>query len=284
MERKPRHTGRRTTGLLILLLFVFVAGCPPVGPSYSPSSSPKAAPPPPEPPRTLEEVEGDIERTRKHIDDLKKYETQQRQIGVINQVEHDRTRGWVKLDGQPTYEDLADQAYAQAAGTEKEIQRLERQVTKLEREKQSVLSQSTGCFPPNARVKMEDGTFKAFKDIIPGDRVLTYDIGYDRAVGRPVVERYRVEANHLYTINGDLRTTGGERLLTPTGWKRVRDLVKGDAVHVDGRMVEIVSIDFQRLDTPLYNLQVADTHNFYVVAANGRRYLVHNTGGGGGSK
>jgi len=284
MVRKQRHHWRHSTGLLILLLLVFVAGCTfGVGGSSSPpSNSPQAAPAPPEPRRTLKEVEGDIERTQQHIKDLKGYETQQRQIGVINEVEHDRTRGWVKLDGQPTYEDLAAQAYAQAAATEKEIQRLERQVTKLEREKQSVLSQSTGCFPPDALVKMEDGTFKEFKDISSGDRVLTYDIGYDTVVGRPVVERYRVEANHLYTINGDLRTTGGERLLTPTGWKRVRDLVKGDAVHVDGRMVEIVSIDFQRLNTPLYNLQVADTHNFYVVTANGRRYLVHNTGGGSG--
>ena len=229
----------------------------------------------------MEEIQKDIEWTREHIKNLGAYETQQRQIGVINEVEHDRTRGWVKLDGQPTYEEIADQAYAQAAATEKEIQRLERQLTKLEKEKQSILSQSSGCFPPEARVRMEDGTFKSFNTIVPGDRVLTYDIGYDRLVSRPVVERYEVQGNHLYTINGEFQTTGGERLLTSAGWKKMRDLDKGDAVHIDGRMVEIVSIDLKHISTPLCNLQVADTHNFYVVTENGRRYLVHNTGGGG---
>jgi hypothetical protein len=260
---------------------MLLVGCfPPGGPG--PGSPPKVATAAPEPPRSLEEIEKDIAWTKKHIKDLGAYETQQRQIGVINEVEHDRTRGWVKLDGQPTYEEVADQAYAQAAATEKEIQRLERELTKLEKDKQAILSQSTGCFPADALVKMEDGAFKAFKDITPGDRVMTYDIGYDTLVGRPVVERYQVEANHLYIINGELFTTGGERLLTATGWKMVRDLAKGDAVHVDGRLTKIVSIDYQRVRTQLYNLQVADTHNFYVVTADGRRYLVHNTSGGGG--
>jgi hypothetical protein len=268
--------------MLLTALLMVLVGCTIGMPSGGSANPPKVADAPPEPPRTIEEVERDIDRTQKHIEDLSTYETQQRQIGVINQVEHDRTRGWVKLDGHPSYEELADQAYAQAAATEKEIQRLERQVTKLEKEKQTILSQSTGCFPPDALVTMEDGAFKPFKAIAPGDKVLTYDIGYDQVVSRPVIGRYKVDANHLYTINGELMTTGGERLLTRSGWKKVRDLKIGDVVHMDGRMVEIVSIDYQRVHRTLYNLQVEDTHNFYVVTANGARYLVHNTGGGSG--
>ena len=281
MENQPTRCRRRSTWTALPVILLFLLGCTTSGPTSGPVNLPPVNETPSASLRSVKEVQQEIDRTRQHIEDLSKYETQQRQIGVINDVENDRTRGWVKLDGEPTYEDLANQAYAQAAATEKEIQHLEREVAKLEKEKQAILSQSTGCFPPDAQVKMEDGSAKPFKDITPGDRVLTYDIGYDTVVGRPVVGRYRVEANHLYTINGDLRTTGGERLLTATGWKRVRDLEKGDMVHVDGHMVAIVSIDCQRLSTPLYNLQVADTHNFYVVTASGRHYLVHNTSGGG---
>jgi hypothetical protein len=129
---------------------------------------------------------------------------------------------------------------------------------------------------------MEDGSFKPFLQIVPGDMVLTYDIGYDTLVSRPVVEVYAVDANHLYTINGEFMTTGGERLLTRNGWKKVRDLKKGDAVHVDGRMVEIDRIAYDRVNQTLHNMQVEGTHNFYVVTASGAKYLVHNTSGGGG--
>lgn len=274
------------TGLLSLLLLL--AGCTLPG-SFSAGAQPpqEAAPPretvpPKEEHRTIEEVQNEIDRTRQHIEDLREFETQQRQIGVINQVEHEKSRGWVKLDGHPTYEDLADQAYAQAAAAEKEITRLERKVSDLEGEKQGILSQSAGCFPADAMVRLAEGGLKAFQDIAPGDAVRTYDIGYDTVVGRPVVGYYRVEANHLYTINGDLVTTGGERLLTPDGWKKVRDIKAGDRIHVDGRMLPVTSVVYQRVERTLYNLQVADTHNFYVVTAGGASYLVHNTGGGGG--
>ena len=278
MKNKSLHHRLQAAGIVVAAMLFLLTGCY-GGPSINNEVIAKYQP---KPPQKVEEIDAEIGKIKQHIDELSKYETQQRQIAVINSVADYKSRSWTKGDSQPSYEEVADRANAQVAGTEKEIQRLERQVAKLEKEKQTILSESTGCFPPDALVKMEDGTFKAFKDIAPGEAVQTFDIGDERVVSRPVVERYQVDANHLYTINGELMTTGGERLLTPTGWKRVRDLVKGDAVHVDGRMVEIVSIDFQRIDTPLYNLQVADTHNFYVVTANGRRYLVHNTGGGGG--
>ena len=166
-------------------------------------------------------------------------------------MEHNRSRGWTKGDSKPSYEEIAEQSYAQVAGAEKEIERLNRKVVKMEREKEKIQSQSTGCFPPDARVVLENGALKPLADIAPGDRVQTYDIGYETTTGRPVVERYQVEGNHLYTINGALATTGGERLLTPAGWKKVRDLKVGDAVHVDGRMIPVERIDYQRVDGTL---------------------------------
>jgi hypothetical protein len=270
--------------LMLFLLLLLPQGCgSTLGRSTAPPSP--ASPPPAPPPaaaRTINEVDAEIARLEKHIDGLGEYEKEQRKIAVINDVANYKSRGWTKGDSNPSYEEVADRAYEQAAATQKEIQRLKRQLSKTQKEKQDILSQSTGCFLPDALVKMEDGSFKPFEQIVPGDKVLTYDIGYDTLVSRPVVEVYAVDANHLYTINGEFMTTGGERLLTRDGWKKVRNLKKGDAVHVDGRMVEIDRIAYDRVNQTLHNMQVEGTHNFYVVTASGAKYLVHNTDGGGG--
>ena len=268
--------------MVVFAFLIFPMGCVPFGPAPSNTPPPKVADSPLPAPRTIQEVDAEIDRLEKHIDGLGEYEKEQRKIAVINDVANYKSRGWTKGDSNPSYEEVADLAYEQAAATQKEIQRLKRQLSKTQKEKQAILSQSTGCFLPDALVKMKDGSFKPFEQIVPGDKVLTYDIGYDTPVSRPVVEIYAVDANHLYTINGEFMTTGGERLLTRNGWKKVRDLKKGDAVHVDGRMVEIDSIAYHRVNQTLHNMQVEGTHNFYVVTASGAKYLVHNTGGGGG--
>lgn len=162
------------------------------------------------------------------------------------------------------------------------IEQLKNQLTRLERERQTFTSQAGGCFLPDTLVTMADGSMKAFERIQLGDQVLTYDVGYQSLVKKPVVDVYTVEGNHLYTINGEISTTGTERFLSDTGWKRVQDLQEGDQVHVDGRMIKIVTIDYHRSHNKLYNMQVDDSHSFYVVTDSGARYLVHNCGGGGG--
>ncbi|MCK5098601.1 MAG: hypothetical protein KAR45_10895 [Desulfobacteraceae bacterium] len=238
--------------------------------------------------KAVSDINKKIEHTQEHIKGLEQFRIEQLHIAVINEVEHDRTRGYVKLDGHPTYEDIAAQAYTQSAAAEKEIKRQKRKLEKLEYKKQELTKQSTGCFLPETLVKMEDGSLKPFASLQPGQRVLTYDIGYDKLVNKQVIEVYSVKANHLYTINNQLTTTGGERLLTQNGWKTIRNLKKGDFVHLGGQMVKVENIDYVRVNQTLYNLQVADTHNFYVVTADGSTYLVHNSsgghGGGGGTK
>jgi hypothetical protein len=269
--------------MVMFVLRFFPMGCVPPGPAPSSTvaTPPKVADSPPPAPRSLEEVDAEIDRLEKHIDGLSEYEKDQRKIGVINEVANYKSRGWTKGDSKPSYEEVADLAYEQAAATQKEVRRLKRQLSKTQKQKQDILSQSAGCFTPDALVKMEDGSFRPFLRIAPGDKVLTYDIGYDTLVSRPVVEIYAVDANHLYTINGEFMTTGGERLLTRDGWKKVRDLKEGESIHVDGRMVEIDRIAYDRVNQTLHNMQVEGTHNFYVVTASGAKYLVHNSGGGG---
>lgn len=238
--------------------------------------------------KAVSDINKKIEHTQEHIKGLEQFRTEQLHIAVINEVEHDRTRGYVKLDGHPTYEDLAARAYTQSAAAETEIKRHKRKLEKLEYKKRELAKQSTGCFLPETLVKMEDGSLKPFASLQPGQRVLTYDIGYDKLVNKQVIEVYSVKANHLYTINNQLTTTGSERLLTRNGWKTIRNLKIGDFVHLGGQMVKVENIDYVRVNRTLYNMQVADTHNFYVVTTDGSPYLVHNSsgghGGGGGTK
>jgi hypothetical protein len=233
---------------------------------------------------SIQTVENDIGNIEKRIADLRSYAKEQNQLGAMQATRHFQTSGYVKLDGQPTFEEVADLAYAQAAAAEAEIQQLQKQLEKMKGQRDEILGISAGCFPPESLVKLEDGTFKPFAAILPGDRVLTYDIGDDRLVGKPVLEVYTVEANHLFTLDDALITTAGERVLSQDGWKAVYDLKPGDQVHVDGRMVAVARIAFGRVQRTLYNMQVQDTHNFYVVTAGGKAYLVHNSGGGGGGK
>lgn len=162
-----------------------------------------------------------------------------------------------------------------------EMAQAEKQAADARTARAAVEQQSQGCFPRGTRVVMADGTTKSIADVKPGDVVMTYDIGYDEIVGKPVVATYSVKSNHLYTVNNDLRTTGGERLLTQSGWKPLIALTEQDLMHVNGRMTGVDTIDYRRMELKTYNLKVDDTHNFYVQTESGNVYLVHNCGGGG---
>jgi hypothetical protein len=285
MEQTQRIRGMLPFAALGMALVFSLQGCSFGGLSAggpSPPPQPAAAAPPPASSRSVDEMDREVAGLEQQIKGLESYASEQRKVEMIYRVKHEQARGWLKGDGHPTDEDIADQARDQTVGTEMEIERLKRRVSRIQNEKQSALSQSSGCFPPEALVKMEDGSLKPFAQVRPGDRVLTYDIGDAQPVSKPVTEVYTVEGNHLYTINGELMTTAGERLLSQDGWKAVGDLRTGDRVHVGGRMVEIVSIDYRRVNATLHNMQVDDTHNFYVVTAEGSTYLVHNSSGGGG--
>ncbi len=164
----------------------------------------------------------------------------------------------------------------------KVLEQQKQELENLTKQKQSLQQQSMGCFPAETLVVMADGTTRPFAEVRIGDLVQTYDIGYEKTVPRKVVDVYQVDGNHLYLINGELRTSGGERLLSQDGWRPVRDLKVGDSIHVAGRMLKIERIDLTPENRRLFNMQVADTHNFYVAVPEQGAILVHNSGGGGG--
>lgn len=236
----------------------------------------------PPPPQTVEEADRVIASNQKMISDLQKSEREHRAWEVIHAVQDADDRGAVKLTGAPEYADLRDQRAAQVAGHEREILRLKKVIKQAQVAKTDLLGQSVGCFLPDSLVQMGDGSFKPFVKVIPGDSVMSFDVGHNKQVSREVVAVYSVEANHLYRINDEFETTGGERLLTEDGWTEINSLKKGDVIHINGKMVKISSIEYHRTKHTLNNMQVENTHNFYVSTASGAKYLVHNTDSGGG--
>jgi hypothetical protein len=197
----------------------------------------------------------------------------------LRPVQREKTEGEKRMDA------LRARAAAQRAKRElKAAQKLARAEKKAVDEQAAMAAgaqQSSGCFPRGIRVVMADGSARSIADVKPGDVVMTYDIGYDEIVGKTVAATYSVQSNHLYTVNSDLKTTGGERLLTQSGWKPLMALTEGDLAHVNGRMTGVDTIEYKRVNLTTYNLQVNDTHNFYVETGSGNAYLVHNCGGGG---
>ncbi len=145
-----------------------------------------------------------------------------------------------------------------------------------------VIGTTSGCFPAGTLVRIGYGGFKRIEDVTPGDVLLTYDIGNDLLKTSPVTEVYLFDNNHYYVINKKLKVTGGERFLTPEGWKKVKYLQKGDYILNARRMEEVTYLTLVHGPVKVYNLHVANSHNFFVSPDETATYLVHNTGGGGG--
>jgi hypothetical protein len=149
---------------------------------------------------------------------------------------------------------------------------------------ESVIGTTSGCFPAGTLVITGDGGFKRIEDVTPGDILMTYDIGKDLLKTSPVEEVYLFDNNHYYMINKKLKVTAGERFLTPEGWKKVKYLQKGDHIFNGRKVEEITSFTLVHGIVKVYNLHVANSHNFFVSPDETATYLVHNTAGGGGGK
>ena len=147
---------------------------------------------------------------------------------------------------------------------------------------ESVIGTTSGCFPAGTYVITADGGYKKIEEIRPGDVLMSYDIGNDSLKIRPVKDVYLFDNNHYFVINKKIRVTGGERFLTSEGWKKVKYLQKGDFILNAAGMEKITSVILVRKAVQVYNLHVAEAHNFFVSPDKSATYLVHNSGGGGG--
>jgi hypothetical protein len=149
------------------------------------------------------------------------------------------------------------------------IEREERKIILLTQEKTRILNQQkNSCFPGETLVLTEKGRLKPIEQVKPGDRVMTFDIGAQADIPKPVLHTYKSSNNHYYLINN--------------AWKKILHLKQGDKIHTSQGLETIHSLVVQYEPLEVHNLHVEGSHTFYVVGEDEKLYLVHNTGGGGG--
>jgi hypothetical protein len=136
-----------------------------------------------------------------------------------------------------------------------------------------------GCFTPDTAVLMERGG-KAIVNIAPGETVMVYDEASGRIGTRPVVNVFRFEETHYYLLNQTLRATSLHRFMTASGWVPVKDLKIGMQLKTEEGWKVLESKKLIAAPVAVFNLEVAEHHDFFIDDGTDR-YLVHNTGGGG---
>jgi len=167
------------------------------------------------------------------------------------------------------------------------LRTINREIDVLEAERdayQAQLDSNTpiGCFTPDTKILMADGSLKNISDVVVGDILKSYNEETDSLVTTKVVKTYEFNQDHYYLINKSIKITDKHRFFTDSGWKRVCDLKVSDKIKSQGKFIEVGSIDLiAPLDIKVYNLEV-DNHHSFLVSDGVDPYVVHNCGDGDG--
>ncbi|MCM0606228.1 MAG: hypothetical protein KA715_09070 [Xanthomonadaceae bacterium] len=141
-----------------------------------------------------------------------------------------------------------------------------------------------GCFTAETEITMADGSKKAIKDIVKGEKVLSAE-GNAQAVAETFVHS---DNKFLFAINeGKHFITEGHPIKTKDGWKSISpkksmeenhkisgdvgQLKVGDVILADSGEIEVTKIHKKSSNVKVYNLEVENDHSY---RANG--IFVHN--------
>jgi hypothetical protein len=133
------------------------------------------------------------------------------------------------------------------------------------------------CFAAGTPVATVDGP-RPIESVKVGDLVLSQDTGSGALSYQPVVAVFHNKPNA--TLRVSLGDAGGPVVATPIhrfwragkGWALARDLQPGDTIRTVGGTVRVASVVTDEVQ-PVYNLEVAASHSFFVGAA---AALVHD--------
>lgn len=138
------------------------------------------------------------------------------------------------------------------------------------------------CFPENTLILLADGSHRVIQEIRIGDEVLCYDTGRGETAVRKVTHTFKnsaVELVKIQTSNGMVICTPDHPFCTQNnGWVSADCLYAGDLLLTSEESAcEVVSVTCEALEKeiPVYNFEVEDFHNYYVVCGD-FCVLVHN--------
>lgn len=135
------------------------------------------------------------------------------------------------------------------------------------------------CIAGDEKVAMADGTWKAIRDIAPGDEVIGYDTDTHRTTTKIVLAHklsghasvYEVKCGQQSTIATDehpfLTVSAGP--YTEYKWKLVRDLKVGDIIVALNPRAVIPSIGAIAEYTPVTSVSAAGTADVYDITVDG---------------
>jgi hypothetical protein len=139
------------------------------------------------------------------------------------------------------------------------------------------------CFAAGTRVLMADGSKKPIEDIEIGERVIAVPDKHPLATAEPreVVKVYHNAPQRLINLHFDdsiVRATFGHPFyVRDRGWVRAEQLQVGDNLRNQEGGWQTLTDIFDNGDVePVYNLQVAGHHTYFVALDNGGSILVHN--------
>jgi hypothetical protein len=138
------------------------------------------------------------------------------------------------------------------------------------------------CFTADTLVLLADGSFKRIADVQVGDAPLGYDFVANVPVTNVVQHTLQSEADSYLQINGLEVTESHPFAVGPDQWVEAGQLRVGDWVVGDG-LTEITHVGRVYESISVYNLTVADTHNYYV-SDGSDLFLVHNKPDGNGGQ
>ncbi|MFC1579899.1 Hint domain-containing protein [Thermodesulfobacteriota bacterium] len=135
-----------------------------------------------------------------------------------------------------------------------------------------------GCFLPDTKVLMGDGTRREISRVSEGDMVQSYNIEKGVLEKKRVLKTYTFPSKGYYLINGSVKATGAHPfLMAGPGeiWKKASELGIGDNVKAADGRITIKSIEKVKDVNTAHNFLVAD-NRAYIVGKGDERYVVHN--------
>ncbi|MBN2015748.1 hypothetical protein JW766_02855 [Candidatus Dojkabacteria bacterium] len=150
-----------------------------------------------------------------------------------------------------------------------------------------------GCFPPETKVTMADGSFKNIEDMNEGDEILTYNDDIGKNVAGEVLQVKTFSRNGYYVVNDNLLKVSDSHPIYARKWygretwaainkfqgivdsglTELSSLEVGDSIlNQEGEWIQITSLEYFAGGLETYTL-VSDNGTFYAEG-----FLVHNKG------
>ncbi|WP_046243491.1 polymorphic toxin-type HINT domain-containing protein [Hymenobacter terrenus] len=132
------------------------------------------------------------------------------------------------------------------------------------------------CFPAGTPVHTRLGN-QPIESLKIGDEVWAYDEDTEQTAWKKVLQTHQTQSLALVEIAvvGDVvQATPTHAFFVNNAWKAAQDLQPGDLLsRADGAVTAVLQVTLQAATSPVYNLEVADYHTYFVGSTG---LLVHN--------